>query len=439
MTEFLDFWYNKGIAGFIGVFWFYFVIELPRYIFFDYSILLITYLKKKTGWQSYKNARRKLWEERPFLSIIIPGKDEGKHYQSLVRSLNEQTYQNFEIIIVDDGSDDESQYIGRAMERNGEIALFLRNKDRGGKASAANLALNHCNGKYVVHLDADCSFYRNAIEQAMIPFYIRENVGAVGGNLQVRNDEDSLCTMLQAIEYLLYISVGRTVSSSLGILRIVSGAFGVFRKDVLERIKGWDVGPGLDGDLTIKIRKLGYKIHFEPKAVALTSVPNTFGQLTKQRIRWSRSLVRFRLRKHLDLFKPNRNFSLSNFASVAESVIYDLLLNLMWYGYIAYIIINFHQSIGFIMIAGLGLYTLSKVIEFLVVLMLSENWENKLKYIVYLPAMVFYTGYYIRFVRTWAYFKEFFFRSSYKDSWNPPKTSSEALRVEKSYNKWTDF
>ncbi|MDX1638877.1 MAG: glycosyltransferase family 2 protein, partial [Balneolaceae bacterium] len=290
-------------------------------------------------------------------------------------------------------------------------------------------------GKFIVHLDADCSFYPDAIENAVIPFYLDDRIGAVGGNLEVRNDMDSLCTTLQAIEYLIFITIGRSVSSSLGILRIVSGAFGVFRADLLQRIKGWDVGPGLDGDLTLKIRKLGYKVHFEPRATALTTVPDGFGKLARQRVRWSRSLIRFRLRKHVDLMVPNRNFNLMNFASVAENIMYDLVLNVMWFVYIAYIIINFSQVLGYIIITGFALYTLSKVLEFIVVLLMSPHWRTKLKYIPYLPAMVLYTGYYIRVIRTWAYIKEFFFRSSYNDPWNPYKTSSEALKMEKSITK----
>lgn len=431
MIEFIDFWHNKGFDGLVRVFWFYFILELPRYILLDYSTLLISYLKRKTGWKNYKQARKKFWEERPYVSIIIPGKDEGENYYQLVSSLKEQTYQNFEIIIVDDGSDDYTPLVGRQLERSGQINMFLRNEERGGKGSAANLALKYCKGEYVVHLDADCSFNRDAIEQIIIPFYEDDKIGAVGGNLQVRNDMESLSTTLQAIEYLIYIFVGRTVASSLGILRIVSGAFGAFRKDLLDRVKGWDVGPGLDGDLTLKIRKMGYKIRFEPRAVALTTVPENFINLAHQRLRWSRSLVRFRLRKHKNLLWPTKNFSLINFATVAENITFDMILNVMWYVYMLDIILNFTETLGFVIIAGFGLYTASKVMEFIVVLFISDTRWDKIKYIPYLPAMVIYTGYYIRFIRTWAYVKEFLFRSSYKDPWNPYKTSSEALRLEK--------
>src|SRR5690625_7974875 len=88
----------------------------------------------------------------------------------LIRSLEEQTYQNFQLIIVDDGSDDDSVIIGQKMKEEGKIDLFLRNDQRGGKASAANLALRYATGKYVGHLDADSSLHRDAIESVTIPF-----------------------------------------------------------------------------------------------------------------------------------------------------------------------------------------------------------------------------------------------------------------------------
>ena len=77
----------------------------------------------------------------PLISIIAPGKNEGENIYKLVKSLNEQTYQKVEIIIVDDGSDDETPIIGRSLEKHGLIDKFVRNHMRGGKASAANLAL----------------------------------------------------------------------------------------------------------------------------------------------------------------------------------------------------------------------------------------------------------------------------------------------------------
>lgn len=430
MQEFLHFWHQQGTEGFVRIFWFYFVFELPRYVLLDYFVLAYYLYKRKFGNSDREEAHKKLLKEMPLVSIIVPGKDEGRNYYRLVKSLEEQTYKNYEIILVDDGSTDDSELIGRKLEREGKVEHFLRNEVRGGKASAANMGLRYSDGEIIVHCDADCSLKPNALENILIPFYMDEKIGAVGGNLEVRNKEESICTALQTIEYFLTISVGRLGASTLGILRIISGAFGAFRKEALERVSGWDVGPGLDGDLTLKIRKLGYKTHFEYSSVALTSVPKTFVKLARQRIRWSRSLIRFRFRKHKNIFFLDKNFDLLNFLSIAENIFFNFVLTFLWYFYIFDIFSNFTQNIMYILIMGLVLYTVSKTVEFTIVIALSdEKWE-KIQYFIYMPAMVFYTGNFIRFVRSWAYLKELVFRSSYKDSWNPAKTSEQARQLD---------
>ncbi|MBA3665955.1 MAG: glycosyltransferase family 2 protein, partial [Bacteroidetes bacterium] len=158
-------------------------------------------IRRITQKDLYAEARKKLYIERPLISIIVPGKNEGKHIYKLVSSMREQSYNNFEFIVVDDGSDDDTPQICRSLERNGFIDLFIRNEVRGGKASAANTAYRFSHGKIIIHLDADCSYDNDAIEKILIPFYLDEHIGAVGGNVMVRNYEDSLCTTLQAIEY----------------------------------------------------------------------------------------------------------------------------------------------------------------------------------------------------------------------------------------------
>jgi glycosyltransferase involved in cell wall biosynthesis len=262
LPEYLEYWYTVGIWNFVRVFWYFVSLELSRYIFADFAIAGWYYLFRNDRKRKWDKARRAFWNENPFVSVIIPGKNEGKHLFKLTKSLAEQTFQNFELIIVDDGSDDETPIIGRNLQKRGLIDLFLRNEMRGGKASAANLALRFSKGKYIVHLDADCSFDREAIENILIPFFLDEKIGAVGGNVKVRNADESLCARLQAIEYLKTISVGRIIAPQLGIYKIISGAFGAFRADVIDSIKGWDIGPGLDGDITVKIRKSGFKTVF---------------------------------------------------------------------------------------------------------------------------------------------------------------------------------
>lgn len=431
MNGFIDFWYSQGIQGFLLIFIFYFVFEFPRQIILDYIVLLIHFLRKKYNKKAVKYARENLWSEKPFVSIIIPGKDEGKNYYNLVNSLQQQSYQNFEIIIVDDGSGDYTRYIGRDLERRGKIDKFIRNEVRGGKASAANLALRYATGKYVLHLDADCSFFYDAVEEALLPFYLHKNIGAVSCALEVRNSSASLATKFQTIEYLLSINVGRMVNSSLGILQLVSGAFGAFRRDVLDEIGGWDVGPGLDGDITQKIKKTKrWKVVFAPNAVALTDVPDTFKKLTKQRLRWSRSAIRFRLRKHRNVFFPNENFNALSMLASFDNLFYNVFLNFTWWIYMFLILTNYIHRISYIFITIFLLYTISKFIEFAVVLFLSHHKKDRINLLLYIPGMVIYTAYYMRFIRTYAYLKELFTKSSFKDSWNPSKSSAASKKLE---------
>jgi len=417
---------------FVRVFWFFIIFEGARYYIVDMFVLICWKIKGYFQRNDVLNARKSLWKEQPLISIIIPGKNEGEHIYKLAISLKEQTYQNFEIIVIDDGSDDLTPIIGSNLKNLGYIHMFIRNDVRGGKASAANLGMRYAKGKYIIHLDADCSYDRDAIENVLIPFYQYENIGAVGGNVQVRNYDKSICTRLQAIEYANSISIGRIVNSELGILRIISGAFGAFRRDLLDRLGSWDIGPGLDGDITVKIRKLGYQIKFAPDAVCQTSVPDTFTKLRKQRLRWDKSLIRFRVRKHKDVMFPNKNFRFSNFFSFAENITYNLILNAKWYVYIMDIIFNITSMVQIVFGLNIIIYTISNMLKYILFSMFRSRKNAPVTYFIpYLPLMVIYYGYFLRLVRTTAYLQEIFFRASYNDSWNPQKSSKYAklLRI----------
>lgn len=426
-AEIHNYFDQLSINQFFRVYWFVFFIEVPRYLIMDYFILLMFYLRRFSERRSYREAKNRFWVDSPLISVLAPGKNEGKNLYKLVKSLEAQTYQNYEIIIVDDGSDDDTPIIGRSLERAGLIDLFIRNEVRGGKASAANLALRYATGKYVLHLDADSSLDRNAIERIMTRFYTDDRIGCVGGNLKVRNREESLAATMQAIEYLMSISVGRIITSYLGIYRIISGAFGAFQTDVLKRIGGWDIGPGLDGDVTQKFRKIGYKVVFEDRAICLTSVPTSFRKLAKQRLRWSKSIVRFRLRKHIDVFLPTQNFTWLNFFSSLENVLFNVVFAFLWLVYMIDIIIHYPESLPFVIIIKLIIYTVINYFQFFALLAISERWKQEWKLMLYLPLKSIYSGYYMRIVRLMAYIKEMYFYSSYKDAWNPAKTSDKAL------------
>ncbi len=427
LDEFINYVTSVNASKLFRIFWFFFVFEFFRFFLVEITTLLLWKFTSFFRKSRVADARLTLWEKQPFVSVIVPGKNEGKHIYKLANSLKEQTYQNFELIIIDDGSDDQTPEICRSLKQNGYIDAYYRNDVRGGKASAANLGLRYARGKFIIHLDADCSYDRDAIENILVPFYYDLNIGAIGGNVQVRNYKESLCATLQAIEYMDTISVGRIATSELGIYRVISGAFGAFRKDALDRLGGWDIGPGLDGDITVKIRKLGYKIHFEPSAICQTSVPVTFQKLIKQRLRWDKSLIRFRLRKHRDVFYPNDSFRFSNFISFVENITYNLILNVKWYFYLFDMVFNFTSQLAFIVPMNILLYTVNNFLKFFVFSLFRERKNETVHYfLIYLPLMVFYFGYFLRIVRSIAYVQEIFFKASYKDSWNPQKSSKYA-------------
>lgn len=414
----------------INYFWPFFLLDMVRYVLLDFLVILKYIPKRLFARKKYAWARKVLHKEKPLVSIIVPGKNEGKHIPRLAQTLARQTYKNFELIIVDDGSDDGSATICRELVSQGTVDFFIRNEVRGGKASAANTALHYASGKFIVHIDADSYMDVESIEKILLPFYLDQNIGAVGGDVRVANLEESFATRLQGIEYIKSLSTGRTVSSELGILRIISGAHGAFRRDVLDQIYGWDVGPGLDGDITLKIRKLGYKVVHEPSSICYTNVPTTFRKLARQRFRWDRSLVRFRVRKHRDVLFPSAEFKLKNFIASAENIFFNLVLDFKWWVYLAQMI-TFHPDIlGFIFVINYVLYFCSNVLEYLMawLLLRSSMRRREFNLILFLPLVPIYTGVYLRIVRTFSYLMEFLHRSSYADRWNPWKVSRVAKK-----------
>lgn len=411
----------------VATFWFLFFIEIPRYYLLDLCVLIKRFFYRNIRSKKELLAKIDLYTHNPFVTIIVPGKNEGNNIYKLTQSLKEQTYKNFELVVVDDGSDDNTRMICESLQANGLINRFYSVDERGGKASAANLALMDNNSEVIIHLDADSSLDKNAIEEILIPFYFDNNIGAVGGCVKVRNADDSLCTLMQSIEYLESIQLGRTVTSEIGAFRTISGAFGAFRTDVLHQVGYWDIGPGLDGDITQKVRKSGYKVVFTPKAICLTAVPTNFAKLYKQRLRWGKSLVRFRLRKHLNVLDFRyANFKFSNFITNLDNLIFSLVFDLLWIFYMLNFLVTQPYGLLDLLVLKFLITIPLGLLSFFMSLTISERWKEELRMIIAAPLQSFYSGYFLRITRIISTFQEFFFFSSYRDSWNPKKSSRVA-------------
>lgn len=432
IESFIDFFDNLTLLKVLTYFWPFFLFDMTRYLLLELLVITLHIPKLYRQQHAFKAARKRLFRDKPLVSVISPGKDEGKHIQKLINTLGLQTYKNIESIIVDDGSEKDILQIGRNLQHEGKITLFIRNEIRGGKASAANTALRYAKGKFVIHIDTDSYLEKDSIEKILIPFFMDDQIGAVGGDIRVANIDKNIATRLQAIEYYKSISIGRTVSSELGVLRIIAGAYGAFRKDVIDKTYGWDVGPGLDGDLTLKIRKLGYKVIHAPFAVCYTNTPDSFLKLARQRYRWDRSLIRFRVRKHVDILLPSKKFSIKNFLASIDNIFFNLLLDIKWWIYIVQLFVFGNNHLEIIFLINLFLYGVANFVEYgLAVIFLGNSMRTRdLLLFIYLPLMPIYTGLYLRAIRSFAYFMEFTFRTSYFDKWNPWKVSKIAKKDE---------
>jgi cellulose synthase/poly-beta-1,6-N-acetylglucosamine synthase-like glycosyltransferase len=429
LGEALSYMFNLQWEIALRMFWLFFLFDFPRYVLTDIYIFFYEIINKFRPRRWEKSFLLEMLERPPLVSVIVPVLNEQDTIEWTVRSLKEQTYKNLQIIIIDDGSTDNTPQICSRLKELEGISYF-RFAERAGKSAALNYGLRLATGKYIVFVDSDTTFDRDAIFN-LIKAFADPKVGAVSGNLRPRNAKKNLLTILQHIEYLFSISVGRRIRAHFGILPVVSGAFGGFRKEIISlyTIGGHEPGPGNDSDLTIRIRKLGYKIAFAPEANAmcLTNVPETFSGLIRQRWRWDRNLIKNRLRKHKDVYNPfSKNFKLKDIASFVDTIFFHIILALISLTYLIDISLHYSQLLPLLLAINLILYFFAELIELLIVVLLSQRWED-LYLVIYLPLFHPYKLI-LKFFRIIGYFQEIFFHSSYRDPFAPFKVRQRMIR-----------
>ncbi|MFQ5787344.1 MAG: glycosyltransferase, partial [Thermodesulfobacteriota bacterium] len=368
----------------LRVYWFFFLFDFPRYVLTDIGIFFYELFKRFRRNNQEQLFLLELRERPPLVSVVIAALNEEDTIEGTLLSLKEQTYTNLQIIIVDDGSTDKTPEICNRMKKWMDYS-FIRLEERSGKSAALNYGSRMAKGKYVVFADSDTTFDRDAVFK-LIKGFFDSSVGAISGNVRPRNGRKNLLTGLQNIEYNFTITIARRIRAKFGILPIISGAFGVFRKELLKPIGMHEPGPGNDSDLTIRIRKLGYKIAFAPDAIALTNVPENMHNLILQRWRWDRNLIKTRFKKHRDVYDfSSKNFRIRDSLSFIDSLFFHVVLAFVSLIYLIDISINFPHILLFILMVNYILYFISELIEFLIVLALSERKWDDFSYIIYLP------------------------------------------------------
>ena len=219
---------------------------------------------------------------KPDVSIMIPAYNEEKNIKQCLKSIFNSNYpeEKIEIIVVDDGSTDNTKNIVKGFKK-----VKLLEQKHAGKVEALNKGTLSCKNDYILCLDADTEIDKNFITEILKPFTDKK-VGAITGACYVKN-KNTLSTIFQNIEYhynnLIRSSFSHVFDNGIWLF----GALTCYRKSMLKDI-GYFKKDTLteDMDISLEIKKYGYKCINVPSAKVYTIVPNTFRELYKQRSRW---------------------------------------------------------------------------------------------------------------------------------------------------------
>jgi len=232
-----------------------------------------------------RRASRGLKMRRQYLglvSVIVPAYNEEANIGATVRSIVESDYPWLEVIVVDDGSTDSTAAIVESLHLP-EVRLVRR--PNGGKPAALNTGIRLARGDLLVLVDGDTVFEPRAVGQLVQPF-LDSDVGAVSGNTKVANRR-GLLGRWQHLEYVIGFNLDRRMFDLGECMPTVPGAIGAFRREALLDVGGVPTATlAEDTDLTMAILRAGWRVVYEPEAIAWTEAPATLRQLWRQRYRW---------------------------------------------------------------------------------------------------------------------------------------------------------
>lgn len=280
------------------------------------------------------------------ISLIVPAFNESKTIVSSLKSQLNIDYAEYEVIVVNDGSKDETLDVLKEnfelFEMHKPIKLDLKHqkikgiyfslkyknlividKENGGKFDAINCGINVSNYPFFCVIDADSLLEPDSLLRAGSMFAEDHTLVAVGGTIRPSNGcviehgkiksigaPNTFIELVQSIEYIRGFLIGRSAWNMFKSLIIISGAFGIFKKDIVKNIGGYRHTVGEDMDLVIRMhkycldKKLPYKILNIPDTICWTQVPNDYTSLGKQRKRWQRGLIDCLVHNREMLFNP---------------------------------------------------------------------------------------------------------------------------------------
>ncbi|MFN3808430.1 glycosyltransferase [Asticcacaulis sp.] len=219
------------------------------------------------------------------VSVIIPAYNEARVIEASVRRVLTSVDVDLEVVVVDDGSKDEtSAIVARAFADDARVTLITQ--ANAGKATAVNTGIARARGEIIIALDADTQFEPETIAR-LVRWFIKPEIGAVAGNAKVGN-RFNFVTRWQGVEYVTAQNLERSALATFGAMMVVPGAVGAWRRAALEEVGGYPHDTlAEDQDLTIAIQRRGWAVAYDQDAVAWTEAPESFAALIKQRYRWA--------------------------------------------------------------------------------------------------------------------------------------------------------
>ncbi|MEW8392722.1 MAG: glycosyltransferase [Candidatus Thiodiazotropha sp.] len=237
-------------------------------------------------------ARQLNSEITPLVSIIVPAYNEAAVIKDALSGLLDLQYSNTEIIVIDDGSTDQTETIVREFSStHPEHAIRVYSQTNAGKACALNSGIFHARGEFILCVDADSRLTPDALNNAFKHFE-DPAVGAVGGFIAVRNPQ-SLIAQFQQLEYLISLNFIRKALSYFGAVTIIPGPVGLFRREAINAVFGYREEKDIfaeDADLTVRLLSAGWKVKGDTSMVSATEVPIDVFSVLRQRYRWKRGI-----------------------------------------------------------------------------------------------------------------------------------------------------
>ena len=283
----------------------------------------------------------------PPITLIAPAYNEEAVCVEAVYSLLTLKYPDYEVVVVNDGSKDATlarlldafdcetapraptstipTATVRAVYRSRRRPnLWVVDKENGGKADALNVGINYCRSGLFCAMDADTLLERDALMRVVRPFLEDASTVAAGGIIRIVNDSQvkngmvqqvvlpkNRLAQFQALEYLRAFLSGRMGWDALGAMLIISGAFGLFRRQIVAELGGYATDTvGEDMELVVRLHRycrekhIPYRITFVPDPVAWTECPERAAVLRRQRDRWQRGLMQTLWRHDVMLLNP---------------------------------------------------------------------------------------------------------------------------------------